>query len=97
MIVLYLLGVHPKAAFPIMMGSCAVLMPFASARFLKNGMYSPRAALGLTTGGVPAVLIAAFVVKSLPLMAVRWLVVFVVVHTAIGLYRASRRGRITER
>ncbi len=96
MILLYVLGVHPKAAFPIMMGSCAVLMPVASARFVKNGMYSPRAALGLTLGGVPAVLIAAFVVKSLPLKAVRWLVVFVVVYTAVGLYRASRRGRMTE-
>jgi uncharacterized membrane protein YfcA len=94
MIVLYLLGVHPKAAFPIMMGSCAVLMPVASARFIGNGRYSPRAALGLTLGGVPAVLIAAFVVKSLPLKAVRWLVVFVVVYTAVGLYRAARRGRV---
>jgi uncharacterized membrane protein YfcA len=93
MILLYLLGVHPKAAFPIMMGSCAVLMPVASARFIENGRYSPRAALGLTLGGLPAVLIAAFLVKSLPLRAVRWLVVFVVVYTAVGLYRASRRGR----
>jgi uncharacterized membrane protein YfcA len=90
MIVLYLLGVHPKAAFPIMMGSCAVLMPFASARFVQNGMYRPRAALGLTLGGLPAVLIAAFVVKSLPLTAVRWLVVAVVTYTAVGLYRAAR-------
>jgi uncharacterized membrane protein YfcA len=96
MIVLYLLGVDPKAAFPIMMGSCAVLMPFASARFVANEMYSPRAALGLTLGGLPAVLIAAFVVKSLPLTAVRWLVVFVVIYTAAGLYRASRSGRAKE-
>ncbi len=85
MILLYLLGVHPKAAFPIMMGSCAVLMPVASARFVRNGRYSPRAALGLALGGLPAVLIAAFVVKSLPLLAVRWLVVGVVVYTAAGL------------
>jgi uncharacterized membrane protein YfcA len=89
MIMLYLLGLHPKAAFPIMMGSCAVLMPVAGVRFIKDGRYSPRAALGLTIGGVPAVLIAAYLVKSLPLDAVRWLVVIVVIYTAVGLYRAS--------
>jgi uncharacterized membrane protein YfcA len=92
MILLYFLGVHPKAAFPIMMGSCAVLMPVASARFVKDDRYSPRAALGLTLGGIPAVLLAAFVVKELPLAAVRWLVVGVVVYTAAGLYRASLRS-----
>ncbi len=65
MILVSLLGMDPKAAFPIMMGSCAFLMPVASARFIQAGSYSPRVALGLALGGLPGVLIAALIVKSL--------------------------------
>ncbi len=87
-----LLGMEPVAAFPIMMGACALLMPVAGARFVKAGSYAPRAALGLTLGGAPAVLIAAYVVRSLPLAAVQWLVLVVVVWTAASLVRAARRS-----
>ena len=89
MIMVSLLGMNPTAAFPIMMGSCAFLMPTASAQFIRKGKYSLRAALGLAIGGVPGVLIAAYIVKTLPLVAVRWLVVVVVVYTAVMLLRAS--------
>ena len=89
MILVTLLGMNPTAAFPIMMGSCAFLMPIASARFIKAEGYDPRASLGLLIGGAPAVLVAAFIVKSLPLDAVRWLVVIVVVYTAYVLLRGG--------
>jgi uncharacterized membrane protein YfcA len=89
MIMIYLLGMHPIAAFPIMMGSCAVLMPVGSLQFVRKACYDLKAAVGLAIGGVPAVLIAAFLVKSLPLTAVRWLVVVVVIYTAIMLLRAA--------
>ena len=92
MILVSLLGMHPTVAFPIMMGSCACLMPIASARFMKAGAFDRRASLGLALGGLPAVLIATWWVKSLPLGAVRWLVVVVVLYTATGLYRAARRA-----
>jgi uncharacterized membrane protein YfcA len=91
MIMVSLLGMSPTAAFPIMMGSCAFLMPVASARFIKKDSFDLKAALGLAIGGVPAVLLAAFLVKSLPLTVVRWLVVCVVLYTAIGLLRAAFR------
>lgn len=91
MIMVSLLGMNPKTAFPIMMGSCAFLMPAASFRFIKSGRYDRRAALGLTLGGVPAVLIAAYLVQSLPLKAVQWMVVVVVVYTAVTLLRSARR------
>jgi len=84
-----LLGMSPRTAFPIMMGSCAFLMPVASLRFLRTGRYDRRAALGLAIGGIPAVLLAAFVVKSLPLDAVRVLVVVVITYTASRLWRDS--------
>ena len=48
-----------------MMGSCALLMPAASVRFVREGAYDPRAALGLTLAGIPGVLVAAFIVRSL--------------------------------
>ena len=91
MILVSLLGLNPKAAFPIMMGSCAGLMPMAAARFVKTGRYHPSASVGLTLGGIPALFIAAYLVKSLPLGAIRWLVIVVVVYTAITLIRAGYR------
>jgi uncharacterized membrane protein YfcA len=91
MIMIYMLGMNPTAAFPIMMGSCAFLMPVASARFVRERGFDLRASLGLLVGGVPAVLIAAFIVKQLDLTIIRWLVLVVVLYTAIGLIRAARR------
>jgi uncharacterized membrane protein YfcA len=90
LILVSLLGMNPKAAFPIMMGSCAFLMPIASVRFAKSGRFNLKAALGLIIGGAPAVLIGALIVKSLPLTYVIWLVVVVVLYTSVTMLRAAR-------
>jgi uncharacterized membrane protein YfcA len=92
MIMVSLLGMNPKAAFPIMMGSCAFLMPVCGYRFIRRGAYDARAALGLTLAGVPGVLIAAYWVKELDETRVRWLVLAVVVYTAVNLLAAAARG-----
>ncbi len=92
MIVVSLLGMNPIAAFPIMMSSTAFLMPVASTRFIRFDRYSLRPALGLTIAGIPAVLIAAFLVKSLPLTTLRWLVVIVVTYTAASMLRSALRN-----
>jgi uncharacterized membrane protein YfcA len=96
MILVGLLGMNTKAAFPIMMGSCAFVMPIASLRFIRKQSYSFGPGLGLTLGGLPAVLIAAFIIKSLPLVAVRWMVVLVVIYTAVRMLgsaaKESRQG-----
>jgi len=89
MILVSLLGMNPRAAFPIMTGSCAVLMSVGSVPFVRNERYNLKAALGLTAGGIPGVLLAAFVVKSLPLNAVKWLVVAVVIYTASMMLRSA--------
>jgi uncharacterized membrane protein YfcA len=86
-----LLGMSPLAAFPIMMGSCALLMPVGANEFFRNGRFNARAALGLAIGGVPAVLIAAFIVKALPMAWLRWLVVAVVLYAAIQMLLSARR------
>lgn len=94
LIMISLLGMNPTAAFPIMMGSCAFLMPIASERFVKKRSYALRPSLGLTMAGVPAVLIAAIIVKSMSLTTVRWLVVVVVLYTSISMLRSARASKL---
>jgi uncharacterized membrane protein YfcA len=91
MIMIGLLGMNAKAAFPIMMGSCAFLMPVSSAQFVKREAYSPRAAMALAVGGVPAVLIAALIIKDMPIQYVRWLVVGVVLIAATMMLRSAAK------
>jgi uncharacterized membrane protein YfcA len=90
LIMVSLLGMSPLAAFPIMMGSCGLLMPIAGARFVRTGRYNLGAALGLALGGIPGVLLAAYVVKSLPLVWLRWLVLVVVVYAALQMLKSAR-------
>ena len=94
LVMIALLGMSPSTAFPIMMGSCAFLMPIGSLRFVRSGAYNLKAAIGLAIGGIPAVLIAAYIVKSLPARVVAWLVVFVVLYAAITMLRAAARERV---
>ncbi len=89
LIALSLLGMDPRAAFPIMMGSCAFLMPAASLQFIKARRFDPRLALGFAVGGVPAVLVAALIVKEMPLDLLRWLVTVVVVIAGALLLRSA--------
>ncbi len=85
MILVSLLGMDPKAAFPIMMGSCAFLMPVSVVRFVRSRTYDVRTSISLAIGGLPAALIAALIVKELPLGYVRWLVIVVVTYTSISM------------
>lgn len=87
-----LLGMSPKVAFPIMMGSCAFLMPTCAITFIKENKYNRKAALADTIFGTLGVLIAAFIVKSLPLTVLRWGIVIVVVWTARGMLKAGFQG-----
>lgn len=89
LIMISLLGMDPHAAFPIMMGSCAFLMPIGGMRFIRQGAYERAASIILTLSGIPAVLIAAYIVRSLDLYYVRWLVVVVVVFAASMMLRSA--------
>lgn len=92
LILLSLLGLNPAAAFPVMMGSCAFLMPVSGMRFVRSERIDLRVVLGLAIGGIPAVLLAAYVVKSLPLTSLRWGVVVVVLYAAVLLLRTALRS-----
>jgi uncharacterized membrane protein YfcA len=87
-----LLGMSPAVAFPIMMGSSAFLMPVASARFIWSKAYFVPVAVGLAVGGLLGVPLAAFVVKSLPLSALRYLVIVIVLYAALLMLRAALRS-----
>ncbi len=89
LILISFLGMVETTAFPIMMGSCAFLMPVSSAEFIRKRKFDLKATIGLALGGIPAVLIAAYIVKSLDLYYVRWLVVIVVVYTAVSMLRSA--------
>jgi len=93
MILVSLLGMSERTAFPIMMGSCAFLMPIGSLRFIREQSYSLRASLGLAIGGIVGVLLAVYIVKEMSLSAVRWLVIVVVVYAAVTMLMAAFRER----
>ncbi len=94
LILVSLLGMNPIAAFPIMMASCACLMPVGSLKFIRERRYDRRTAIGLAIGGIPGVFLAAFVVKSLPLAWLYWLVVIVVLYAAILMLRSALQPQL---
>lgn len=90
MALVFALGMGPQAAFPIMMGSCALLMPFSSYQFIKSGAYSTKASMAIAILGSIGVLIAAYIVKSLPLNILKWVVVCVIIYTSSIMFKSSR-------
>lgn len=97
MVLVSILGMNPTAAFPIMMGSCAFLMPVASLQFIRRDAYNLRAAAGLALGGPAAVLLAIWLVMSLPTTMVRVLVLCVILYTSITMLRSAATERAAEK
>ena len=93
LILLSLLGLDPRLAFPIMSSACAFLMPTTGFTFIKTDRIDLKIILGITLGGIPAVLIAAFIVKEMPMVWLRWGVVVVVLYAAILLLRSAIKGQ----
>lgn len=93
MALVYALGLSPKIAFPIMMGSCAFLMPSASIKFVKEKSYDTKASMAVTIFGVIGVFIAAYLVKELPLEVLKWLVILVVLYTSLSMFKSLKSKR----
>lgn len=90
MVTVYLLRLNPVAAFPIMMGACTFSVPIGSAQFVKFGDYSRKITLFTSTFGVLGVLAAVFLVKSLDTYMLKWLVVIVLLYSAISMMMAKK-------
>jgi len=88
---LSLMGMNPRLAFPIMAAGAAIAGAAASSRLVKLAELDLRIVISLAVGSVPGVLIAAFIVKEMPLTMLRWLVVVVVIYAAITLLFAAFR------
>ncbi|MFL6758913.1 TSUP family transporter [Sphingomonas sp.] len=88
-----LMGLDPRYAFPIMAGGAALMGAAASTRHVQIGQIDLRIVLGLAIGGIPAVLVAAFIVKTMPLEILRWLVCVVVLYAAAVMLHAAFLGR----
>jgi uncharacterized membrane protein YfcA len=93
LVILSLMGMDPRLVFPIMAGGAAITGAGASVRHIMIGEIDMRIVLGLAIGGIPAVLVAAFIVKSMPLELLRWLVIVVVLYAAAVMARAAVKGR----
>ena len=93
LIMFSLMGLDPRLCFPIMAGGGALTVAGAGARHISIGQIDLKIALGMAIGGVPAVLVAAFVVKSMPLEILRWLVIVVVLCAAGVMFRSALTGR----
>jgi uncharacterized membrane protein YfcA len=89
MAMVYFLGMSPSVAFPIMMGSCAMLMPTASVKFIKEGTYAKKTSLFITLGGILGVIIAANFVSSMPMDILRWVVIVVIAYTSVTMLKKA--------
>ena len=89
MALVYLLGLSPAVAFPLMMASSAFALPSASIRYIKDQAYNRKAAITITLSGSIGVLIAAFIVKTLDVYLLTWLVIIVIIYTGITLIKSG--------
>lgn len=96
MAMVFFLGMSAKVAFPIVMGSCAMLMPVASAKFIKEQVYAKKASLAITICGVVGVFIAAFIVKEMPMELLKGLVIIVIAYTSATMLRSALKSKNTE-
>ena len=97
MTLVYLLGMNPLAAFPIMMGSTAVLSVFSAGTFIRRGAFDAKAVLAVAIFGPIGVVLAAMLVKSMDMEMLKWLVAFIVIYTSWTMYaswRAVRRSPV---
>ncbi|RDY26436.1 sulfite exporter TauE/SafE family protein [Romboutsia weinsteinii] len=93
MAMVYFLGMSPDVAFPIMMGSCAMLMPVASMKFVKEGAYSRKASLAISIFGVLGVFAAAFFVNNMPMDLLKAVVVVVIAYTSFTMLKAASKKK----
>ena len=93
LVILSLMGMDPRLCFPIMASGAALMAGGAGIRHIQFGQIDLRIVVGLAIGGIPGVLVAAFIVKTMDLEVLRWLVLAVVLYAAAIMFRAALLGR----
>lgn len=93
---LSLMGMDPRLCFPIMAASAGLTMASTSVRYIRIGEVNLRIVMGMALGGIPAVFAAAFIVKTMPIELLRWLVIVIVLYAAIVMLRGALAGRSDE-
>ena len=93
LVMLSLMGMDPRLSFPIMATAGALAGAGGTLRHIAIGEIDLRIVIGVAIGGVPAVLVAAFVVREMPIELLRWLVIVVVLYAAAVMLRSALQGR----
>lgn len=93
LLVFSLIGIDPKLAFPVMSSACAYCIITSGIRGVSEKGLDLRMVSGIAIGGIPAVLLAALVVKAMPITALRWLVVPIVLYAAAVLWRSAMQAK----
>lgn len=91
MAIVLLLGMSADVAFPVMMGSCAYLCPACGITFIKEGKYNRASTIPMIISGAIGVLIAGFIVTSLPLTVLTYLVCVVMVICAVMFFHDAKK------
>ena len=97
LVLLSLMGMDPRLCFPIMAASAGLMGSAASVRHIQMGQMDLKIVMGITLGGFPAVLVAALIVKEMPVETLRWLVIVVVLYAAAVMARSAWLGWKGER
>jgi uncharacterized membrane protein YfcA len=87
------MGMDPRLCFPIMAAGAALMGAGAGAKHIQLGQIDLKVVLGLAIGGIPGVLVAAYLVVTMPLEYLRWLVIVVVLYAAAVMFRAAWLGK----
>jgi uncharacterized membrane protein YfcA len=92
LVMLSLMGMDPHYCFPIMASGASLMGAGSSMRFIKVPEIDLRIVAGLTLGGIPAVLVAALIVKKMDVDILRYVITVVVFYTAAVMARAAIKG-----
>lgn len=93
MATVYALGIDPRVAFPIMMGGCTFSCAVGAMEFVRLGGYSRKPTLWISTVGLVGVAAAVYLVKSMDVDVIKWVVFAVVLYAALDLLSKEFRPR----
>jgi uncharacterized membrane protein YfcA len=92
----YALGMSPRCAFPIMMAAGAFIMASAGFSYIQSGMYDRKAAVIGSFAGIIGISIAVFIVKSLPLYILKWVVIVAILYASFSMFQSALKGKTIE-